>query len=77
MITMGTAESNNSEWNGPAKQKFLEVRTGEPFFKEGVAPPTQDATLPANEIRISGRVRFVCTFSQGIGKRAGRRRQPT
>jgi hypothetical protein len=71
---MGTTESNNAKWNGPANKKFLEVQ--EPFYKKGVAPPTQDATLPADEISVSGKVCFFCKFFQGISKRAGRRRQP-
>jgi hypothetical protein len=69
---MGTTVSNNAKWHGRAKQKFLEVQ--KPFFKKRVAPATQDATQPAEEIGNSEKVCFFYTFLQGISKRAGRRR---
>jgi hypothetical protein len=42
------------------------------FSKKGVAPPTQDATLPADKIRVGGKVCFFCTFLQTINKRCVR-----
>ncbi len=41
------------------------------LFKKGVAPPTQDATQPADKSRNSGKVCFFCTFLQGINKKRG------
>ena len=39
------------------------------FFKKGVAPPTQDATQPAEKSRNSGKVSFFCTLLQAINKK--------
>jgi hypothetical protein len=39
------------------------------FFKKWVAPTTQDATLPADKIRVGGKVCFFCTFLQSINKK--------
>ena len=37
--------------------------------KKRVAPATQDATLPADEIRVGGKVCFFCKLLQGISKK--------
>ncbi len=38
------------------------------LLKKWVAPTTQDATLPADKIRVGGKVYFFCTFLQSINK---------
>jgi hypothetical protein len=39
------------------------------ILQKGAAPQTQDATLPADEIKADGKVCFFCTFLQGINKK--------
>jgi hypothetical protein len=47
------------------------------FFKKRVAPATQDATQPADKIRVGVKVCFFFTFLQGIRKKlaAGGKKQ--
>ena len=55
-----------------AKQKFLSN-----FFQQAGmyrAPATQDATMPADKIRVDEKVCFFYTLLQGINKKVGRRR---
>jgi hypothetical protein len=39
------------------------------FYKKGVAPPTQDATRPAEKIGSGEKVCFFYTFLQAINKK--------
>jgi hypothetical protein len=49
--------------------KKLNKRFCPTFYKRGVAPPTQDATLPADKIRVGGKICFFCTLLQGNNKK--------
>jgi hypothetical protein len=40
------------------------------FFKKRAAPATQDATVPADKIRVGEKVCFFCKFLQGISKKS-------
>jgi hypothetical protein len=62
-----------NKWINNLNKKFLGVQN--PFSKKRVAPATQDATQPADQIRVGEKVCFFCMFLQGIIKKgSGRRR---